>query len=60
MFLLYGNHYRHHDCYYVVGVNHVDGPYPGLSPAAIDLIKQGKARFVVDWVRVVAARESAQ
>ena len=41
-------------------VNHVDGPYLGLSPAAIDLIKQGKARFVVDWVRVVAARESAQ
>jgi len=36
-------------------VNHVEGPYPGLSPAAIDLIKQRRARFVVDWVKVVAA-----
>jgi beta-glucanase (GH16 family) len=35
-------------------VNHVEGPYPGLSPTAIDLIKRDQARFVVDWVKVVA------
>jgi len=40
-------------------VNHVQGPYPGLSPAAIDLIKQGRARFVVDWVKVAALPDPA-
>jgi hypothetical protein len=40
-------------------VNHLDEPYPGLSPAAIELIKQEQARFVVDWVKVVAAPGSA-
>jgi len=40
---------------YPRSVNHVDEPYPGLSPVAIDLIKQDEARFVVDWVKVVAA-----
>ncbi len=40
-------------------VNHLDEPYPGLSPAAIELIQQEQARFVVDWVKVVAAPGSA-
>ena len=42
---------------YPKSVNLVDGPYPGLSPAAINLIAQDQARFVIDWVKVVAAAD---
>jgi beta-glucanase (GH16 family) len=38
---------------YPRSVNATDQPYPGLPAATADLIKQDKARFLVDWVRVV-------
>jgi beta-glucanase (GH16 family) len=37
---------------YPHGVNHVESPYPGLPSTTVDLIKEGKARMLVDWVRV--------
>jgi beta-glucanase (GH16 family) len=39
---------------YPQGENKADKPYPGLPAPTVDLIKQGKARFLVDWVRVVS------
>jgi beta-glucanase (GH16 family) len=39
---------------YPRSVNKTDDPYPGLPAGTVDLIKQDKARFLVDWVRVTA------
>ena len=38
---------------YPRSVNKADRPYPGLPAATVDLIKQNKVQFLVDWVRVV-------
>jgi beta-glucanase (GH16 family) len=38
---------------YPRSVNKAEEPYPGLPASTVDLIKQGKAQFLVDWVRVV-------
>ena len=38
---------------YPRGVNKTDEPYPGLPAGTVDLIRQDKARFLVDWVRIV-------
>jgi beta-glucanase (GH16 family) len=37
---------------YPRSVNHADAPYPGLPAATVDLIKAGRGRVLVDWVRV--------
>jgi len=37
---------------YPAAVNGIKTPYYGLSPAALDLIKEGKAKMWVDWVKV--------
>lgn len=37
---------------YPHGVNSLDKPYPGLSQATVDAIKQDKVAIAVDWVRV--------
>lgn len=39
---------------YPQSVNGVDGPYPGLPTETIELIRQQRVQFLVDWVRVVA------
>jgi len=39
---------------YPRSVNKTDDPYPGLPAGTVDLIKQDKARFLIDWVRVTA------
>jgi beta-glucanase (GH16 family) len=45
---------------YPMSVNGEKGPpHPGLPPATVQLIKDGKARMLVDWVRVTAAARSA-
>jgi beta-glucanase (GH16 family) len=38
---------------YPQSVNKAAEPYPGLPASTVDLIKNGKAQFLVDWVRVV-------
>jgi beta-glucanase (GH16 family) len=38
---------------YPRSVNKADKPYPGLPAATVDLIKENKVQFLVDWVRVV-------
>jgi beta-glucanase (GH16 family) len=37
---------------YPAGVNHVTAPYYGLPASTVDLIRQGRAKMCVDWVRV--------
>ncbi|MDQ6814573.1 MAG: glycoside hydrolase family 16 protein [Bacteroidota bacterium] len=37
---------------YPAGVNKINTPYPGLPQQTVDLIKQGKVKLLVDWVRV--------
>jgi beta-glucanase (GH16 family) len=37
---------------YPAGVNKIKAPYPGLPVETVDLIKQGKVRLLVDWVRI--------
>jgi beta-glucanase (GH16 family) len=37
---------------YPLAVNGVTAPYQGLPPSTLDLIKAGRARVLVDWVRV--------
>jgi hypothetical protein len=37
---------------YPQAVNGVSTPYKGLPQSTVDLIKQGKALMLVDWVRV--------
>ena len=37
---------------YPVKTNGVRSPYPGLPGETVELIKAGKARVLVDWVRV--------
>lgn len=37
---------------YPQSVNHATTPYPGLPAATVDLIKAGRARMLVDWIRV--------
>jgi len=37
---------------YPQAVNHVTTPYPGLPQATVDLLKDGRALMLVDWVRV--------
>ncbi len=37
---------------YPIKTNGVKSPYPGIPVPTTDLIKAGKARFIVDWVRV--------
>ena len=37
---------------YPGGVNKIKTPYPGLPAETVDLIKQGKIKILVDWVRV--------
>jgi beta-glucanase (GH16 family) len=37
---------------YPAAVNKVSSPYPGLPDATVQTIKEGKARMLVDWVRV--------
>jgi beta-glucanase (GH16 family) len=39
---------------YPRSVNKADQPYPGLSASTVDLLKQNKVQFLVDWVRVVS------
>lgn len=38
---------------YPRSVNKTDKPYPGLPASTVDLIKENKVQFLVDWVRVV-------
>jgi beta-glucanase (GH16 family) len=38
---------------YPRSVNKADKPYLGLPAATLDLIKENKVQFLVDWVRVV-------
>jgi beta-glucanase (GH16 family) len=38
---------------YPRSVNKTDKPYPGLPAATVELIKENKVQFLVDWVRVV-------
>jgi len=38
---------------YPHGVNKIEKPYPGISDATVDAIKNDKVAIVVDWVRVV-------
>jgi beta-glucanase (GH16 family) len=37
---------------YPRGVNNVEKPYPGISQATVDAIKQDRLSIAVDWVRV--------
>jgi beta-glucanase (GH16 family) len=37
---------------YPHAVNHVDAPYAGMPAATVNLIKTGRPRMLVDWVRV--------
>lgn len=37
---------------YPQGVNKINTPYPGISQRSVDIIKNGKAFFEVDWVLV--------
>jgi beta-glucanase (GH16 family) len=37
---------------YPGGVNHVTKPYYGLPESTVDLIRQGRAKMYVDWVKV--------
>jgi hypothetical protein len=37
---------------YPHGVNKTDAPYPGIPPSTVDLIKAGKAKMLVDWIKV--------
>jgi hypothetical protein len=37
---------------YPQNVDHVTSPYPGLPQSTVDLIKDGKAKMLVDWVKV--------
>jgi len=37
---------------YPQGVNRVTSPYPGLPEPTVQLIKEGKPRMLVDWVRI--------
>jgi hypothetical protein len=37
---------------YPVKTNGVKSPYPGLPAETVELIKAGKAKMLVDWVRV--------
>lgn len=37
---------------YPGGVNKVKEPYFGLPQASVDLVKQGKGKILIDWVRV--------
>jgi beta-glucanase (GH16 family) len=37
---------------YPIKVNHARLPYPGIPEATVQLIKDGKAKVLVDWVRV--------
>jgi hypothetical protein len=37
---------------YPQSVNQVTSPYPGLPESTVQLVKQKKARMLVDWVRV--------
>jgi beta-glucanase (GH16 family) len=39
---------------YPRSVNKADAPYVGLPASTVDLIRQDKVQFLVDWVRVVA------
>jgi beta-glucanase (GH16 family) len=39
---------------YPRSVNKTDEPYPGLPASTVELIKQDKVQFLVDWVRVVS------
>jgi hypothetical protein len=41
---------------YPGAVNRVTAPYPGFPQASVDLVKAGKARMLVDWVRVTKTR----
>jgi beta-glucanase (GH16 family) len=40
---------------YPAGVNKITTPYSGLPATTVDLIKQGKIKILVDWVRVTKA-----
>jgi beta-glucanase (GH16 family) len=37
---------------YPGGVNHINKPYYGLPETTVDLIRQGRAKMYVDWVKV--------
>lgn len=37
---------------YPQGVNRVTSPYPGLPEETVQLLKEGKPRVLVDWVRI--------
>jgi beta-glucanase (GH16 family) len=41
---------------YPAAVNSVKSPYPGLPASTVELIKAGRARVLVDWVRVTQER----
>lgn len=41
---------------YPAGVNKIKTPYPGLPQETVDLIKQGKIKILVDWVRVTRSK----
>ncbi len=45
--LALGGNYPH-------SVNRADAPYRGLPAATVDVVKEGRARVLVDWVRVTA------
>jgi Glycosyl hydrolases family 16 len=38
---------------YPQSVNHAAAPYPGLPEATVELVKAGRARMLVDWIRVM-------
>ncbi len=38
---------------YPRSVNKIDKPYPGLPASTVELIKERKVQYLVDWVRVV-------
>jgi len=42
---------------YPYALNRTDAPYRGLPAATVDAIKGGRARLLVDWVRVTARGE---
>lgn len=44
---------------YPAAINKVTSPYPGLPDATIPLIKEDKARMLVDWVRVTKDKDAA-
>ncbi len=37
---------------YPAKVNGIKSPYPGMSEATVNAIKEGKAKVLVDWVKV--------